>query len=78
MEQTAQTTFNQLDLSAQMLNCLSAMGFTCATPVQALAIKPLMNGLDAAVQAPTGTEKPLRSASPLWSVSILYLQRCKR
>lgn len=65
MEQTAQTTFNQMDLSAQMLNCLSAMGFTCATPVQALAIKPLMNGLDAAVQAPTGTGKTLAFGIPV-------------
>ena len=65
MEQTIRITFSQMDLSAQMLNRLTTMGFTCATPVQALAIKPLMNGLDAAVQAPTGTGKTLAFGIPV-------------
>lgn len=60
-----QTTFESLNLSREMLSRLSGMGFTSATPVQALAIGPLMKGLDAAVQAPTGTGKTLAFGVPV-------------
>jgi ATP-dependent RNA helicase DeaD len=60
-----QMTFAKLNISKQMLARLNGMGFTDATPVQALAIDPLMNGLDAAVQAPTGTGKTLAFGIPI-------------
>ena len=49
--------FNQLPLSAEVLKALARMGFTEATPIQALAIPPILQGRDVIGQARTGTGK---------------------
>ncbi len=60
-----QITFENLPISKEMLARLSGMCFTSATPVQSLAIEPLISGLDVAVQAPTGTGKTLAFGIPV-------------
>lgn len=60
-----QTTFDNLGVSQNLLNCLKGMGFQGATPVQELSIAPLMAGHDISVQAPTGTGKTCAFGIPI-------------
>ncbi len=50
-------TFDDLGFEYEVLDGLDAMGFTTPTPVQALAIPPVMNGKDIIACAQTGTGK---------------------
>ena len=62
MEQTA---FHTLGISKELLTCLDGMNFSYATPVQQISIRPLLDGKDAAVQAPTGTGKTCAFGIPV-------------
>ena len=52
-----QRTFAQLDLSADILQAVTDMGFTSPSPIQAEAIPAIMSGRDVIGQAQTGTGK---------------------
>ena len=49
--------FSNLPLSAEVLKALDRMGFEEATPIQSLAIPPILEGRDVIGQARTGTGK---------------------
>ena len=49
--------FNELPLSEEVLKALDKMGFEEATPIQSLAIPPVLEGKDVIGQARTGTGK---------------------
>lgn len=49
--------FNELPLSEEVLKALDKMGFEEATPIQSLAIPPILEGKDVIGQARTGTGK---------------------
>ena len=49
--------FSELPLSEEVLKALDKMGFEEATPIQSLAIPPVLEGLDVIGQARTGTGK---------------------
>lgn len=52
-----QRTFAQLDLSDDILQAVTDMGFTSPSPIQAEAIPAIMSGRDVIGQAQTGTGK---------------------
>lgn len=56
---------SELNLSKELNEAVSKMGFTELTPVQTDAIGPVMNGEDVIVQAPTGTGKTCAFGIPL-------------
>ena len=49
--------FNELNLSAEVQKAVKEMGFEEATPIQSLAIPPILEGKDIIGQAQTGTGK---------------------
>jgi ATP-dependent RNA helicase DeaD len=49
--------FSDFDLSPEMMRGICRMGFSITTPVQSMAIEPMMQRKDQLVQAPTGTGK---------------------
>jgi ATP-dependent RNA helicase DeaD len=49
--------FYNFNLSDEVLNAVSEMGFEQPTPIQEIAIPPAMEGLDIIGQAQTGTGK---------------------
>jgi ATP-dependent RNA helicase RhlB len=51
------TTFDSLDLPAELLRGLEEAGFTHCTPIQELTLPPALRGEDVAGQAQTGTGK---------------------
>lgn len=57
--------FDELGLSAQILNTLDRLGYETATPVQSEAIPALLAGRDIVAQAETGTGKTAAFALPL-------------
>ncbi|HEU0277504.1 MAG TPA: DEAD/DEAH box helicase [Rhodanobacteraceae bacterium] len=57
--------FESLGLSPALLHALAAQGYTAATPVQAQAIPPILEGRDVMASAPTGTGKTAAFALPL-------------
>ncbi|MEI8377684.1 MAG: DEAD/DEAH box helicase [bacterium] len=56
--------FEELNLSAEMLKAVQAMGFEEASPIQSKAIGPIMEGKDIIGQAHTGTGKTAAFAIP--------------
>ncbi len=58
-------TFAQLELHADLLSALTALGYEVPTPVQAEAIPPLIEGRDLLGLAATGTGKTAAFALPL-------------
>ncbi|WP_043957801.1 DEAD/DEAH box helicase, partial [Lysobacter sp. A03] len=50
-------SFATLDLSAQLLQGVEALGYTQLTPVQAQALPAILEGRDVIAQAPTGSGK---------------------
>ena len=56
--------FSDLGLSEAVLNAVSEMGFTVATPIQAQSIPFLLQGRDVIGQAQTGTGKTVAFAIP--------------
>lgn len=57
--------FNELNLSVEVTRALEDMGFEKATPIQAEAIPPVLEGLDIIGQAQTGTGKTAAFGIPL-------------
>src|SRR5207237_6408492 len=58
-------SFSELSLSAQLKSNLLKNGFTQPTPVQALAIEPVLAGKDVVATAQTGTGKTLAFVLPM-------------
>lgn len=56
--------FSELELSAEVLRGITAMGFEEPTPIQEKAIVPIMEGRDVIGQAQTGTGKTCAFAIP--------------
>ena len=52
-----QVLFSSLNISAEMLQAVTDMGFVSASPIQAEAIPPILAGRDVIGQAQTGTGK---------------------
>ena len=60
-----QTTFESLDLEAHLLDRLDALNYEFATPVQAMAISPAIEGKDVLATARTGTGKTAAFVLPI-------------
>ena len=60
-----QTTFESLDLEAHLLDRLDALDYEFATPVQAMAIPPAIEGKDVLATARTGTGKTAAFVLPI-------------
>lgn len=54
-----ETHFSDLPINSKVLDALLAENFTHCTPIQALSLPPLLDGLDIAGQAQTGTGKTM-------------------
>ena len=59
------TTFESLNLDAHLLDRLDALGYEVATPVQAMAIPPAIEGKDVLATARTGTGKTAAFVLPI-------------
>src|SRR5690606_11168583 len=57
LRQWRMTGFDSLPLSPALRPGLDALGYTVATPVQAMALPPILEGRDVIAQAPTGSGK---------------------
>src|SRR5271170_559597 len=64
-DKNAEITFQQLNLNAPILEALEGAGYKVATPIQARAIPPLLEGRDVLGQAQTGTGKTAAFAVPM-------------
>ncbi|MDP6224202.1 MAG: DEAD/DEAH box helicase, partial [Candidatus Poseidoniaceae archaeon] len=60
-----QTTFESLELEAHLLDRLDALNYEFATPVQAMAIPPAVEGKDVLATARTGTGKTAAFVLPI-------------
>jgi len=60
-----QTTFESLDLEAHLLDRLDALDYEFATPIQAMAIPPAIEGKDVLATARTGTGKTAAFVLPI-------------
>jgi len=58
-------TFNDLELAPALREAVADLGFTQLTPIQAVALPPLLAGRDLIGQAPTGSGKTVAFALPL-------------
>jgi ATP-dependent RNA helicase DeaD len=56
--------FSELGLSAELLKAIDNLGFEQASPIQAAAIPPLMEGRDVVGQSQTGSGKTAAFAAP--------------
>ncbi|RDV26653.1 ATP-dependent RNA helicase RhlB [Alteromonas aestuariivivens] len=54
-----ETHFSDLPINTKVIDALTAANFTHCTPIQALSLPPLLEGLDIAGQAQTGTGKTI-------------------
>ena len=54
-----ETHFSDLPINSKVIDALTAANFTHCTPIQALSLPPLLDGLDIAGQAQTGTGKTI-------------------
>ena len=63
--QAPEISFDELNLSAPILQALQNSGYTTATPIQARAIPFLLEGRDVLGQAQTGTGKTAAFALPM-------------
>ena len=61
------TTFNELGISAEILNTLTKINFTAPTPIQEKAIPVALQGRDILGSAQTGTGKTASFAIPMIS-----------
>ncbi len=57
--------YSEMNLSAEILKAVEAMGFTEPTEVQEKAIPPMLEGYDLVAKAPTGTGKTCAFGIPL-------------
>ncbi len=58
-------TFEEMQLSPEILKAVKHMGFTAPTPIQAQTIPLMMNGYDVIAKAPTGTGKTCAFGIPI-------------
>lgn len=58
-------SFEELDLSPEILKAVKRMGFLAPTPVQAQTIPAMLDGRDVIAKAPTGTGKTCAFGIPL-------------
>ena len=58
-------SFEQLDLTPEVLKAVRRMGFSAPTPVQARTIPAMLDGHDVIAKAPTGTGKTCAFGIPL-------------
>jgi len=65
--ETSISSFNELGLAADVLAALNEVGYENPSPIQALTIPHLMEGVDLLGHAPTGTGKTAAFALPLLS-----------
>ncbi len=72
------TTFRELGLAEPLLRALSAEGYEVPTPVQELAIPPLIEGRDVLGVAQTGTGKTAAFALPVLQALLPKNQSGKR
>ena len=74
--------FEHWELCPEVQGAIAAMGITRPTPIQALAIGPVLDGRDVIAKAETGTGKTLAFGAPMISridserVSVLGLVLC--
>ena len=64
-DKNPEITFQQLNLNAPILEAIEGAGYKVATPIQARAIPPLLEGRDVLGQAQTGTGKTAAFAVPM-------------
>jgi ATP-dependent RNA helicase RhlE len=57
--------FSDLDLHNQLLQNVDRLGYETATPIQAMAIPPVLEGRDVLASAPTGTGKTAAFVLPM-------------
>lgn len=57
--------FTEFDLGDEVQSAIAAMGITKPTPIQALAIQPVLDGKDVIAKAETGTGKTLAFGAPM-------------
>ena len=65
VETSSELNFADLGLNPALLEAIVSSGYTIATPIQARAIPPLLEGRDVLGQAQTGTGKTAAFAVPL-------------
>ena len=65
MTEQIPTSFQEMDLSGEILKAVQAMGFTAPSTVQARTIPLMMEGLDINAIAPTGTGKTCAFGIPM-------------
>ena len=58
-------SFDELELSAEVLKAIELLGFEEATPIQSQSIPLLMDGKDVLAQSPTGTGKTFAFGIPI-------------
>lgn len=63
--QSPELAFQELNLSEPLLQAIQGAGYSTATPIQARAIPPLLEGRDVLGQAQTGTGKTAAFAIPM-------------
>lgn len=64
-EYVAETSFDDLELSAELLRAIAERGYVSPTPVQAQAFRPAKAGKDLIVRSKTGTGKTAAFGMPL-------------
>jgi len=65
MAATPEMTFAELELNHALQEAVVDLGFTRMTPIQSVALPPLLAGRDLIGQAPTGSGKTIAFALPL-------------
>ena len=60
-------SFEEFSLAENIQSAIKGMGITKPTPIQALAIEPVMQGKDVIAKAETGTGKTLAFGAPMMS-----------
>jgi len=60
-------SFTEFDLEPAIQEAIAGMGITKPTPIQALAIEPVLKGKDVIAKAETGTGKTLAFGAPMMS-----------
>ena len=60
-------SFAEFDLGEAIQSAIKGMGITKPTPIQALAIEPVLSGKDVIAKAETGTGKTLAFGAPMMS-----------
>jgi len=75
-------SFREFTLGDEVQECIASMGITAPTPIQALAIQPVLDGKDVIAKAETGTGKTLAFGAPIAAkvdagrASVLALVLC--